>query len=439
MNRQFYYKFAIILAVIVFAFFQMYPLEEKIKKGLDLQGGVHVVLEVEEPPKAEKSLSDLTDRALEIIRNRIDAFGVTEPVIQKEGTNRIIVDLPGVKNPEKAIELIGKTALLEFKLVNDNDDDLKKALEGEIPDGYELLYQKEKDDRGIYREASPLLVKKEAELTGGYLVDAYVGYGSSGFPDVNISFNKQGTEKFEDITRRNVQKRLAIILDEVVKSAPVIRERISGGRAQISGRFSMEEAKELAIVLRAGALPAKVSIIYQEIVGPSLGKTYIRKGFQSVLYGGIIILVFMVLYYLVFGLLADFALSLNILILLGILATIKGVLTLPGIAGIALTCGMAVDANVLIFERIREEMRSGKSPRSSVNAGYQRAWSAIIDSNVTTLIIGLILFFLGEGPIKGFGLTLSIGIVANLFTAVFVTKTIVDWIFVTRKVERLKI
>ena len=439
MNRQYYYKFIFILAVIVFCVIQIYPPEKKIKRGLDLQGGIYVVLEVEQPPKGEKKLSDVTDRALEVIRNRIDALGVTEPVIQKEGINRIIVELPGVKNPEKAIELIGKTALLEFKLVNDDSGALKKAEEGDIPEGYELLYMKEKDDRDIYRDSYPLLVKKEPELTGSGLQDAYVGYDPSGFPDVNLKFSKNGAKEFEKVTRKNVGKRLAIVLDGVIKSAPSIRERISGGKAQITGKFSMSEAKELAIVLRAGALPAKVNMIYKELVGPSLGKTYIRQGFRSALYGGIIVLVFMVVYYSVFGLLADFALAMNILILLGIMATIRGVLTLPGIAGIALTCGMAVDANVLIFERIREEMKSGKSSKSSVDSGYQRAWSAIVDSNITTLIVALILFFLGQGPVRGFGLTLSVGILANLFTAVFVTKTIADYVLVNRKIERLKI
>ena len=439
MTRDFYIKFFIIVAVAIFFAFSIYPPDKKIKKGLDLQGGVHVVLEVEKPPE-EKSVSDATDRALEIIRNRIDALGVTEPVIQKQGTNRIIVDLPGVKNPEKAIQLIGKTALLEFKLVNDDEEALKKALKGEIPEGYELLYMKGGvDERGVRREDVPFLLKKEPELTGKYIKDAYVGYDEMGFPDVILVLNKEGAKKFEEVTGRNVGRRLAIILDGVVKSAPVIRERIGVGRAQITGRFKLEEARELAIVLKSGALPAKVNMIYQEVVGPTLGKKYITQGFRSAIYGGIIVLVFMVIYYAVFGLLADFALALNILILLGILATIKGVLTLPGIAGIALTCGMAVDANVLIFERIREEIKTGKSPKASIDAGYRRAWSAIIDSNITTLIVGIILFALGEGPIKGFGLTLSIGIIANLFTAVFVTKTIVDWIIITKHVEKLRI
>lgn len=440
MRKQLIFKFLIIFIVIGICIFLVYPPEKRIRKGLDLQGGVHIVLEIEKEKNVdEKSLSDLTERALEIIRNRIDALGVTEPVIQKEGTDRIIVDLPGVQNPEKAIEIIGKTALLEFKLVEDNENLVKQALQGNIPEGYELLYIKEKDERGIYRETQPLVVKKEPELTGKYIVDAYIGYDRTGFPDVNLILDKEGEKIFEEVTGKNVGRRLAIVLDGVVKSAPVIKERIPGGKAVISGRFTMEEARELAIVLRSGALPAKLNIIYQEIVGPTLGKEYIQKGIKASLYGAIVVITFMIFYYLYFGLLADFALALNILILLAIMSGIKGVLTLPGIAGIALTCGMAVDANILIFERIREELKTGKSPKASVDAGYHRAWSAIIDSNITTLIVGFILFILGEGSIKGFGLTLSLGIIANLFTAVFVTKTIVDWVIINYKVEKIKI
>ena len=439
MRKQYYSKLLVIIGLILLSIYQIYPLKDKIKLGLDLQGGMHVVLEVEETDVEEKNLSDMTERALEIIRNRIDALGVTEPVIQKEGTNKIIVDLPGVDDPDKAIELIGQTALLEFKLVSDDSELLQKALAGEVPEGYQLLYNKEKDDRGILRDTQPLLVKSEPELTGRYIEDAYVGYDNSGFPDVTLKLNKEGAKIFEQVTAQNVNKRLAIVLDGVVKSAPVIRERIGGGSAQITGRFSIEEARNLAIVLRAGALPAKVNIVYKEVVGPTLGKSNITQGFKASIYGGIAVVLFIVIYYGAFGLLADFAAALNILILIAVMVTIKGVLTLPGIAGIALTCGMAVDANVLIFERMREEIRAGKSPKASIDSAYHRAWTAIIDSNITTLITGVILFLLGEGAVKGFGLTLSIGIVANLFTAVFVTKTIVDWVMLTRKIEKLRV
>ncbi|MCM8757357.1 MAG: protein translocase subunit SecD [Candidatus Omnitrophica bacterium] len=437
MNRNLYVKLGIIVAIAGISAWYLFPLEKKIRRGLDLQGGVHLVLEVEKPAQADQGLSDVTDRALKVVRNRIDALGITEPVIQKQGTNKIIVDIAGYKDPEKVMEVIGRTALLEFRLVSDDVDALKKALSGEVPEGYQLLYMKEKDERGILRDSVPLLVKSEPELTGAYLKDAYMGYSSGGFPDVNLEFNKEGAEMFSVVTGANINRRLAIILDGVVQSAPVIKERIPNGRAQITGQFSTEEAKELALVLRAGALPAKLEVVYKELVGPTLGKEYIRLGLRASLFGALIVILFMLFYYRAFGLLADVALGLNILVVLAILAGFKGVLTLPGIAGIALTVGMAVDANVLINERIREEQRAGKSPKTSVDNGYQRAWAAIIDSNITTLITGLVLFFMGEGPIKGFGLTLSIGIVANLFTAVFATKTIVDWFIVHRKVEKL--
>lgn len=441
MMRNHYIKVGFILAVIAYCVWQIYPPEKKIRKGLDLQGGVHIVLEVEQPPAEEKSMSDVTQRALEIIRNRVDGLGVSEPVIQKEGTNRIIVDLPGVKDTQRAVEIIGKTALLEFRLVEEDSKKLSDVLKGDsdVLKDYEVLYMQRKDERGITRETSPILVKRQPELTGAGLVDAFVGYGASGFPEVNFVLNKEGAATFAAVTGENIGRRLAIVLDGVVKSAPVIRDRIPDGRGQISGDFTMEEAKELAVVLRAGALPAKVNIIYQQIVGPTLGKEYIEKSLRAALYGVIVVVAFMIVYYYAFGFLADLAMAINLLILLAFMALFKGVLTLPGIAGIALTCGMAVDANILIFERIREELRSGKSAKSAIESGYHRAWSAILDSNITTIITGAILFFLGEGSVKGFGLTLSIGIIANLFTAVFATKAIVDFVVANRRIETLRI
>jgi len=441
MMRNYYIKFILILAIIGYCVWQIYPPGEKIKKGLDLQGGVHIVLEVEQPPQTDKSKSDVTQRALEIIRNRVDALGVSEPVIQKEGTNRIIVDLPGVQDTQKAIDIIGKTALLEFRLVEEDEKKLTDALKGEsdILTEYEVLYMQQKDERGIIRQTAPLLVKKQPELTGAGLTDAYVGYGPAGFPEVNFVLNKEGAEKFAAVTGENIGKRLAIVLDGTIKSAPVIRDRIPDGRGQISGDFTMEEAKELAVVLRAGALPAKVNIIYQQIIGPTLGKEYIKKSMLVGLYGLIFIILFMTAYYYMFGLLANLAMMINILILLAFMALFNAVLTLPGIAGIILTCGMAVDANILIFERIREELRAGKSAKTAIEAGYHRAWSAILDSNITTIITGAVLFFLGEGSVKGFGLTLSLGNIANLFTAVFVTKAIVDFVVANRSIEKLRI
>ncbi len=397
------------------------------------------MLQVEKSGLKKETAKDVTDRALEVIRNRIDALGVAEPLIQKAGEDRILIQLPGVKDPERAIEIIGRTALLEFKLVNDDPGLLDKALSGEVPDGYEVVYLVEKDERGISRQGSPLLLEKEAELTGSGLKDAYVGIDNNGLPEVRLEFNRKGAGKFAKITEANIEKRLAIVLDGKVFSAPVIKGRIPSGKAQISGRFTMQEAKDLAIVLRAGALPAKLSIIQKRIVGPSLGRESIKKGTTSAILGAILVVFFMVIYYAASGMIANFALFLNVLIILAVLAFFKATLTLPGIAGIALTIGMAVDANVLIFERIREELKIRKMIRSSIDAGYEKALVTIVDSNLTTVIAGFVLFLFGTGPIKGFGLTLTIGILANIFTAVFVTKLIFDLICSRYKMEKLSI
>ena len=433
------YKLLFVLAIIGVCVWQIYPPTKKIKRGLDLLGGMQLMLQVEKSGLKKETTKDITDRALEVIRNRIDALGVAEPLIQKAGEDRILIQLPGVKDPERAIEIIGRTALLEFKLVNDDPGLLDKALSGEVPDGYEVAYLVKKDERGISREGSPLLLEKKVELTGSGLKDAYVGIDNNGLPEVRLEFNRKGAGRFAKITGANIEKRLAIVLDGKVFSAPVIRDRIPGGKAQISGRFTMQEAKDLAIVLRAGALPAKLSIIQKRIVGPSLGRESIKKGTTSAILGAILVVLFMVIYYAASGMIANFALFINILIILAVLAFFKATLTLPGIAGIALTIGMAVDANVLIFERIREELKIRKMIRSSIDAGYEKALVTIVDSNLTTVIAGFVLFLFGTGPIKGFGLTLTIGILANIFTAVFVTKLIFDLICSRYKMKRMSI
>ncbi len=433
------YKLLFVLAIIGLCAWQVYPPAKKIRRGLDLLGGMQLMLQVEKSGLKEETARDATERALEVIRNRIDALGVTEPVIQKAGEDCILVQLPGIKDPERAIEIIGKTALLEFKLVNDDAELLDKALSGDIPEEYEIAYLVKKDERGIPRQGPPLLLKRQAELTGSGLKDAYVGIDDNGLPEVRLEFNREGARKFAKITSDNIEKRLAIVLDGKVFSAPVIRDRIPSGKAQISGRFTMEEAKDLAIILRAGALPAELSIIQKRIVGPSLGRDSIKKGATSAILGAILVVLFMVIYYAASGMIANFALFLNILIILAILAFFKATLTLPGIAGIALTIGLAVDANVLIFERIREELKIRKAIRSSIDAGYERALVTIVDSNLTTVIAGFVLFLFGTGSIKGFGLTLTVGILANIFTAVFVTKLIFDFICSQYRVERLSI
>jgi preprotein translocase subunit SecD len=379
------------------------------------------------------------DQALETIRNRIDQFGVSEPDIRPQPENRILVQLPGIKDPERAIELIGKTALLEFKLV-DEDHSLEEALRGNVPPGDEILYQVVPDpDTGRQRKI-PYLLKKRTMLTGEYLTDARVQMGTQySEPYVALSFDARGARLFEQITGQNIGKKLAIVLDKRVNSAPVIQDRISGGRAQITGRFTMEEARDLAIVLRAGALPAPVSIIEERTVGPSLGKDSIDKGFKSMLIGGAVVILFMIIYYGLAGVIADVALLLNILFIMSGLALFSATLTLPGIAGIILTIGMSVDANVLIFERIREELRLGKTRRAAIEGGYGKALVTILDAQVTTLIAALVLFQFGTGPVRGFAVTLSIGIVASLFTAIFVTRIIFDYIYVVRRMRRISI
>jgi preprotein translocase subunit SecD len=384
--------------------------------------------DVKRLPPGEK-VRDAVDIALEIIRNRIDQFGVREPTIVREGQNRIVVNLPGIEDPQRAIDLIGKTALLEFKLV-DEKGDLSEALEGVIPPGSEILYDS---------EGKAYLVKKEALLTGGAIKDARVEIGEWGQPYVALDFTKEGAEEFAEITGRHVGERLAIVLDKVVKSAPVIKTRITGGKAVIEGNFSMEEANELRIVLKSGALPVPFRIIQNTTIGPSLGKDSIRKGLISGLIGFIAVLIFMGIYYKKAGLIANLALFLNLLFLLAALAALKATLTLPGIAGIILTIGMSIDANVIIFERIREELKKERAPRSAVDTGYDRALRTILDANITTLIVALILFQFGSGPIKGFATTLSIGILASLFTAVVVTRAIFNLLLEGRPLQKLSI
>jgi preprotein translocase subunit SecD len=377
------------------------------------------------------------DQAVETIRNRIDQFGVAEPDIRPQGRDRILIQLPGIKDPKRAIDIIGKTALLEFKLV-DEENSLEQALGGNIPPGDEILYQVTGEPGN--QKKIPFLLKKRAALTGEYLTDARVQIDSQyNEPYVSLSFDSRGARLFEQITGANIKKRLAIVLDNVVNSAPVIQDRISGGRAQITGRFTMQEARDLAIVLRAGALPAPVKIIEERTVGPSLGRDSIEKGLQSMIIGGLIVILFMVFYYKLSGVLADVALFLNIIFITAGLALFGATLTLPGIAGIILIIGMAIDANVLIFERIREELRLGKTPRAAVDGGYSKALVTILDANITTLIAALVLFQFGTGPVKGFAVTLSIGIVASLFTAIFVTRLIFDYLIIERGMKRISI
>jgi preprotein translocase subunit SecD len=404
--------------------------------------------------EAKRIKDSAINQALETIRNRIDQFGVAEPIVQRQGLKQIVVQLPGVKEPKRARDLIKETALLEFKMLDednqskldlpgripkDKEEDILKQAEAKLPAGDQILFERgvDKDTGREYR--IPYLVKKRVMLTGDVLSDARVSIGQFNDPYVSLTFDGKGGREFERITGDNIKKRMAVVLDNTIYSAPVIQDRITGGRAQITGTFSMQEANDLAIVLRAGALPAPLKIIQDLTVGPSLGKDSIEKGVRATLFAGAMVVIFMIVYYRLSGVIADFALVLNLLCLIGALSALNATLTLPGIAGIVLTIGMGVDSNVLIFERIREELRSGKAVRLAVDGGYDKALLTIVDSHVTTLITGVALFLFGTGPIKGFAVTLCLGIGINLFTALIGTKVIFDLLNQRHKVGQLSI
>ena len=386
------------------------------------------------------SIKDYAVRqALETMRNRIDQFGVSEPVMQRQSDNRILIQLPGVKNPQRAIDLLGKTARLEFNMVVE-DADIQQALQGNLPPGTKLLYEKRTDPRSHAVTEVPLVVYEKAAITGDLLSDAQVRIDTRfNEPYVAIEFNSVGAQRFEQVTAASVGKRMAIVLDDTIYSAPVIRERIGGGRAQISGSFTSQEATDLAIILRAGSLPAPVKILEDRTVGPSLGQDSINEGIKSVIIGAVLVVLLMLVYYRGAGLVANVALALNLLFMMAMLTMFKATLTLPGLAGIVLTVGMAVDANVLIFERIREELHLGRTPRVAVDSGFSKAFITIVDANITTLIAALVLFQFGTGPVKGFAVTLSIGILASMFTAIFVSRLIFDIYFAGRQVKKLSI
>ena len=404
-----------------------------------LDKGIWQVVLVPDSKQVDQIRKNAIDQALEIIRNRIDQFGVSEPEITRQGTDQMLVQLPGVRDPERAINLIGKTALLEFKLV-DEEGNIDEALKGRTPEGDVLLYNRSMDPQTGAVRKIPYLLKEKTLMTGEYLKDARVALDTQFHsPYVALEFDDIGGKLFEQITGTNVKKRLAIILDDNVYSAPVIQERIPGGRAQITGRFDTKEASDLAIVLRAGALPAPVKVIEQRTVGPSLGQDSIHQGIISTLISAALVVLFMIFYYKFSGVIADIALVLNIVLTMAALALFRATLTLPGIAGLVLSVGMAVDANILIHERIKEELKAGKTIRAAIDQGYHRAFSAIIDSNLTTLISGIILYQFGTGPVKGFAVTLSIGILANIFTAVYVTRWVFDFYTLKTKVKELSI
>jgi preprotein translocase subunit SecD len=379
------------------------------------------------------------DQSLETIRNRIDQFGVAEPNIQRQGSQEILVQLPGIQEPQRAKELIGKTALPEFKILAEGAKYQGATPEQPAP-GTESIEGIEVDPVTQQIRRIKYLVESRTLMTGDAVSDARVRPAAQlEGPYVELILSPRGAKIFEDLTAENVGRRLAIILDGTVYSAPVIRARIAGGRAQITGNFDIKEARDLAIVLRAGALPAPVRLIEERTVGPSLGRDSIRRGVVSFAVGGSLVVLFMLVYYRLAGLLADIALVLNVVYLLAALAGLGATLTLPGIAGIVLTLGMAVDANVLINERIREELRLGKTARAAIQAGFERALPAILDSNITTFLSGLILFQFGSGPVKGFAVTLCIGLASSVLTAVVGTRTVYDYLLSGRRLERVSI
>lgn len=403
----------------------------------NIDGGIIFTLRL--PDKEADSIKKMaTEQALETIRNRIDEFGVSEPDIRIQSGNRILLQLPGISDPERAKGLIGKTAQLTFQLV-DEQGDINAALAGKPPVGDEILYQVKKNADTGHQARTPFLIKKHVELDGSHLTNARVEFDQFQQPQVGIEFSRKGARIFERITGANINKRLAIVLDKNVYSAPNIQDRISGGKAVITGHFTIEEATDLAIALRAGSLPAPVKIIEERTVGPTLGRDSVRMGLTSMLIGGALVVLFMPIYYKRAGLVADIALVVNILLIGGGLAIFGATLTLPGIAGIILTIGMAVDANVIIFERIREELLAGRSPKAAVNVGYDRATLTIMDANVTTLIAAAVLFQFGTGQIKGFAITLGLGIVASLFTALILSKSIYDLILANKQSDTLSI
>jgi preprotein translocase subunit SecD len=519
MTRRLWLRVGLVAFVAAISIYYLYPPKKTINLGLDLQGGIHLVLgvdidkalqiqtdrttervrvaleakgiavqkaerrgnseiqiqlaspagwaeaqtllqkdfpafEVKEPDQSAGRLvlamrpqeiagqrDSFVRQGLETIRNRVDQFGVAEPSIQQQGDNRILVQLPGVQDPERAKALIGKTALLEFKLVDDRVDPAAAAGgSAALPPTDELLYERRVDPETKQERRIPIVVQKKAMLTGADVADAEVRLDQGNQPYVSLTLTPAGGKVFAQVTTDNVGKLMAIVLDGNVYSAPRIQERIPSGQAQITGSFTLEQARDLKIVLKAGALPAPVQILEERSVGPSLGADSIRRGILSTAGAAIAVVVFMLIYYRLSGFIADVALALNLLVLLAAMAGFHATLTLPGIAGVVLTIGMAVDTNILIFERIREELRSGKTVRAAIDSGFARAFRTVIDTHVTVLVSAAILYQFGTGPVKGFAVTLAIGIFASLFTAVFFTRLVFDIVYMRgRKVESISI
>ncbi len=388
-------------------------------------------------PEAQKRIQDgAVQQNITILRNRVNELGVSEPIVQQQGAERIVVQLPGVQDTARAKDILGRTATLEIRMVNEDPGALEAAIAGQVPFGSDLFTE---------RGGQPVLVKRQVVLTGDRINDAQPGFDQrTNEPAVHVNLDGSGGRIFKEVTRENVGKRMAIVLVEKGKAevitAPVIREEIGGGRVQISGRMSTREANDVALLMRAGALAAPMDIVEERTVGPSLGKENIEKGFNSVVYGFVALAVFMCAYYMLMGLVSTIALGINVLLLIALLSMLQATLTLPGIAAIALTLGMAIDANVLINERIREELRWGATPHAAIQAGYERAWGTILDSNITTLIAGIALLIFGSGPVRGFAVVHCLGILTSMFSAVLVSRGIVNLIYGgRRKLDKISI
>ena len=381
-------------------------------------------------PEAQKRISEgAVQQNMTILRNRVNELGVAEPIIQQQGADRVVVQLPGVQDTARAKDILGRTATLEIRMVNDDPAAVEQARQGSVPFGNDLYND---------RNGEPILVKRQVVLTGDRISDAQAGFDSrTNEPAVHVTLDGTGARIFKEVTRENVGKRMAILLVEKGKSevitAPVIREEIGGGRVQISGRMNTREANDIALLMRAGALAAPMEIVEERTVGPSLGKENIAKGFDSVKYGFVVLAVFICIYYMVMGVISTIALAINLMLLVAILSMLQVTLTLPGMAAIALTLGMAIDANVLINERIREELRWGATPHAAIQAGYERAWGTILDSNVTTMIAGIALLAFGSGPVRGFAVVHVLGILTSMFSAVFVSRGIVALVYGRRR------
>lgn len=398
--------------------------------------GSNIVLTLSEEA-VNKVRSDAVKQNITTLHNRVNELGVAEPVIQQSGADRIVVQLPGVQDTAKAKDIIGRTATLEVRMVEDDPAKLREALEGNVPSGYELL-----SSGGEHPET--LLISKQVELTGDNINDAQPSFDQMGAPAVSLSLDSAGGSIFGELTAANVGKRMAMVLIDQGKSevvtAPVIRTAITGGRVEISGSMTTAEANDTSLLLRAGSLAAPMQIVEERTIGPSLGKENIEKGFHSTLWGFAIVAAFMVVYYRLMGFFSTIALSTNILFLIGILSAMQATLTLPGIAALALTLGMAIDSNVLINERIREELRAGVPPQQAINLGFQHAWATIVDSNLTSLIAGIALLVFGSGPVRGFAVVHCLGILTSMYSSVVVFRALVNlWYGRRRKLQNISI